>query len=64
MDSETNFSTYESFTKYLNNKYLIGLTFLTILLIFTMVYYNPNINTLIIPSTIKSKDVSCTNVLL
>ena len=57
MDSAITFSTYEA-SKYLNNKYVIGLTFITILLIFTMIYYNPNINTLIIPSTIESKDVS------
>ena len=58
MDSEITFSIYEPISKYFNNKYLIGLTFVTILLICTVVYYNPNINSLIIPSTFVSKDVS------
>ena len=60
MDSEITFSIYEPISKYFNNKYLIGLTFVTILLIGTVVYYNPNINYLIIPSTFVSKDVSST----
>ena len=58
MDSAITFSTYEPISKYFNNKYLICLTFVTILLICTVVYYNPNINYLIIPSTFISKDVS------
>ena len=58
MDSAITFSTYEPISKYFNNKYLICLTFVTILLICTVVYYNPNINYLIIPSTFVSKDVS------